>query len=492
MKFSFFKTFLAFILLSGSLFLQAKDIIIYHTSDVHGYYFAQENQKGKMQGGFPALMAFMKEDSSMTKNYLLLDSGDFSQGNLEVNASKGMLSVPVYNLMGYDAVTIGNHEFDFGTNIGKISDELRADVLAANIENMPDALPYKIYTVKGMKIAVIGIAMDGDKNKTYKFKDMYKSYAAAAAAVAKQKPDAVVLLIHASNHDPREYVKPVELVKSASYPVHVSLNGHMHDRRIEKIENTLYVDSGERAQEVSKITLTFDDATNEFKEAKAKRIPLLVKKTGEDRNIKDFLLSAQNPDFEQVLAKVKYTFDYLPSKKNTLDTPLGNLMADVIRDKAEAELAVINTKTFRNFIPKGTVTKRNMLLAMPYSNKLAVMELDGAFIEEMVKKGLMPDSSIFQYSGNLQVKAVFKGGELESADIKFNGAPLEHGRKYRVGTNDFLAFAGTYEAVVFNEIPSVDKKLLGYDLEELLVEKLKNSPSVKPAKAGRITKVVKK
>ncbi|MDR0952876.1 MAG: bifunctional metallophosphatase/5'-nucleotidase [Elusimicrobiota bacterium] len=475
---------LAFLLLFTLSALQAKEIIIYHTSDTHGHYFDSKNTNGKLQGGFAALASYIEKNSEKFPNYLLLDSGDFIQGDLEANKSKGQSSIGIYNTLGYNALTIGNHEFDFGTALDKITPKLKADVLVANFEGIKNSKPYKIYEVDGVKIAVIGIGLNGDRNKTYKELDTFASYKKAIEAAAKQNPDATILLIHASNHDLRKVTTPQQLVASTPYNVDVALGGHMHIIDIETVGSTLYVESGAYLENISQIELTFDDKTGKLTKTKAKTIPMLVSKTGQDAKVKALTDAVQNPLYDVEIASSKYSYNYEASKKGYLDTQLANFMTCLFKDEAQSmgahiDFGLLNTKNLRSDIPKGPVLARNILTAIPYDNTLATTKISGQFLEDLIKGSLNKDFSLFQFCG-AKVKAYFKGDTLDRLDITINGQPVIKDKIYDVATNSFIAIQNTYEAAPFKAVPAKDRHKYDKTIREILATGLNIANQKKP------------
>ena len=134
----------------------AKTTTIYHTSDSHGFFYPRNGV-----GGFAALANVIKKGP---QPYLLLDSGDFANGTVETSTSKGIKAVKLMNKMGYDATTLGNHEFDFkAANFPAIVAELDFPMLAANFfekdsqKYPPHILPYTVITKNGVKFAIIGL-----------------------------------------------------------------------------------------------------------------------------------------------------------------------------------------------------------------------------------------------------------------------------------------------------------------------------------------------
>ncbi len=156
-----------FTLLPG--FTAAKNTVTFlHTNDMHAQYVPQsatwvQQTPKPMIGGMVALDYFIRRQLEQYPDALVLDAGDISTGTpLSKIEYKGALNggfVEMMNLMDYDAYTIGNHEFDEGTeNLKILLDLMKFDVLGANLrinqENPADA-PYKIYTVGDVRVGVI-------------------------------------------------------------------------------------------------------------------------------------------------------------------------------------------------------------------------------------------------------------------------------------------------------------------------------------------------
>ena len=152
-----------FVFLFCAYGLWAKDIVIYHTSDIHGHYFSANDDNGESYGGFARLAALLKDTKVP---FLLLDSGDFSSGSYEANISDGKYSIDLMNRMGYAALTIGNHDSDFGDiGLGNMLAGFEGDVVAMNVSvlQIPNK-PIKrhtLYKVGDIKVGVIGVGREG-------------------------------------------------------------------------------------------------------------------------------------------------------------------------------------------------------------------------------------------------------------------------------------------------------------------------------------------
>jgi len=109
--------------------------VIYHTSDIHGWYasrrISESGGTSRQVGGYAALSALVKKEAHP---HILLDSGDLYQGTPEGNFSKGMASIDLMNLLGYRALAMGNHEYDYGEeNVRTLAGAARFPFLGANV-----------------------------------------------------------------------------------------------------------------------------------------------------------------------------------------------------------------------------------------------------------------------------------------------------------------------------------------------------------------------
>ncbi len=142
-------------------------ITILHSNDTHSCILPLNPNLADTaiagRGGFLRRIEMLRQERLKDPDLLLFDSGDFSQGSPFYTLFKGDVEIGLMNRMGVDATTIGNHEFDFGTdNMARLFDMARFPVLCANYRFTGTALegkvqPYKIYKVKGVRVGVFGI-----------------------------------------------------------------------------------------------------------------------------------------------------------------------------------------------------------------------------------------------------------------------------------------------------------------------------------------------
>lgn len=482
------KVAVLFVAVFFPVFLFAKTTVIYHTSDTHGFYYPKDGR-----GGFAALAGLLQQEK---RPYLLLDSGDFANGTVEAKNSQGVKSVLLMNAVGYDASTLGNHEFDFKDPA--VEPMLRAaafPILSANFVErksgtQPDYLQaYRIFDVDGVKYAVIGLGHEYPTNDTeqYKILKTSKVLKEVLEEVKKQNPDVVVLLDHNSIADDK-HGKDSGLLKLAlkhKEDIDIVLGGHAHKIiQNEYHGGILFVESGCYLQNVSRITVETDDKTGKLVSAKSELIPLDTQKTGLYAPVAALAEALKEPGMDKVLGTAQAKLSRTPVKGNEGDSPLNNWVADICRDYSGAEIFIHNNGGTRVDLEKGTVTKRDLVNMHPFGNTITNVKVSGKFLEKFVKFGLAP-RHLFSYSG-LKIEYKLRKGKVQDLKIWVNGKPLDKNATYIVGTNSYIAGGGS-EGWMFKEIEDKDKKQVGDDsIQEIMEEAIEEQSPLKPVPTGRI------
>ena len=212
-----------------------KELIILQTSDVHSRV-EPINQKGDRnfnEGGFVRRAAFLDQFRKEHKNVLLFDCGDISQGTPYYNMFRGEVEVKLMNVMKYDAMTIGNHEFDFDVdNMERIFKMADFPVVCANYNLDSTVLkdvvkPYVILEKFGLKIGVFGLGakpeglIQANKCEGVVYEDPIRVSNEVAAELKEKGCDLVVCLSHLGIQMDRELV-------AKTRNIDVILGGHSH------------------------------------------------------------------------------------------------------------------------------------------------------------------------------------------------------------------------------------------------------------------------
>ncbi len=221
-------------------------VTILHTNDTHSQIEPLEPGKRDADcGGYARRMGLISQERAKDPNLLLFDAGDFSQGTPYFNFYHGRIEVDAMNRMGYDAVVLGNHEFDYGVDtLAAVLKNAQFAVVCANydITNSPlenIVKPYTILRRENLRIGVFGISIDpqgliSEKNfQPLQCLDPVESAQQTANLLKEQKDcDLVVCLSHRGTHQ-----GDVELAK-ATRNIDIIIGGHTH-----KIVENMYVEN---------------------------------------------------------------------------------------------------------------------------------------------------------------------------------------------------------------------------------------------------------
>lgn len=257
-----------------------KHLEVLHTNDTHSCIMPLNPNLADTavagRGGFLRRVAMIKEERAKNPDLLLIDSGDFSQGSPFYTMFKGDVEIGLMNLMGYDAVTIGNHEFDFGLeNMARIFKMAKFPVVCANYDFTGTCVeglvkPYVIIKRNGLKIGLFGLSpqleglVDLSKCKGVTYLDPIEVGNRVAAELKHDKRcDIVICVSHLG------WLRPDEMgdqkLLASSKDIDLVLGGHSHSyfKALRYVNNAdgkaVPVDqNGKNAMYVGKLTLSFD------------------------------------------------------------------------------------------------------------------------------------------------------------------------------------------------------------------------------------------
>lgn len=257
-----------------------KHLEVLHTNDTHSCIMPLNPNLADTavagRGGFLRRVAMIKEERAKNPDLLLIDSGDFSQGSPFYTMFKGDVEVGLMNLMGYDAVTIGNHEFDFGLeNMARIFKMAKFPVVCANYDFTGTCVeglvkPYVIIKRNGLKIGLFGLSpqleglVDLSKCKGVTYLDPVEVGNRVAAELKHDKKcDVVICVSHLG------WLRPDEMgdqkLLASSKDIDLVLGGHSHSyfKALRYVNNAdgkaVPVDqNGKNAMYVGKLTLSYD------------------------------------------------------------------------------------------------------------------------------------------------------------------------------------------------------------------------------------------
>lgn len=470
------KHFTLVVCLFAAVLLQAKTVVLYHTSDTHGFFYPKNGQ-----GGFAALAGVVNHEKYP---HLLLDSGDFANGTVETKNSKGAKAVELMNAVGYQAATVGNHEFDFrDAGIDALLPQAKFPIVAANMRDkttgqLPTwAKAYEVFDVGGVKVGVIGLANRTPTQPTqkYQFIKPLKALKNVLHELQTQHPDVIVVLAHDSFVDYQNGILPYmgKIGKKFSGQVHVVLGGHAHKIvQNEHVGQVLYAEPGNHLQGVTKVTLELDDQTGKLTSAKSEWIPLEISQVGQDKEIAQLAEKLKEPGMDEVLGQVAQLVSKDPAREGEVDSALSNWIAQVGKAYSQAPIFIHNTGATRVSLEPGAFTRRTLLDLFPFDDKIVQFSISGRDLKSFIRHNLLPWNK-YVYAG-LEITYTRKHGKVKNLEVFLDGKPVENKKMYRMATNSFVARQPEFAQVQ-------DKETVGdRSVRQLITEELQKGPLYAP------------
>jgi uncharacterized repeat protein (TIGR02543 family) len=456
--------------------VRSKDIAVLFTGDVH--CAVDDNI------GYAGLAAFKKELESQGVQVLLVDTGDAIQGAPIGSLSGGKMPISIMNRLGYCAMTLGNHEFDYGQEaLGRLSEMAEFPFLSLNFVDMAGGEPiYRPYTIMeryGVKIAFVGVStpttltsstpkffMDDNGRYKYSFlqdesgKKLWDATQKAVDAARKEGADYVIAMTHLGIDASTAPYLSTELIANTS-GIDVVLDGHSHsviecDRVLNKDgKRVLMSSTGTGLNNIGCLLIDRNGGLST-------RLVSDYEKKDEGTTAYINSLKAEfGKQLEQPVASVRndlVTEDPVTGVRivRRAETNLGDLCADAIRAATNADIAVMNGGGIRAGIKAGETTYGDVLSVFPFGNHLCTIQVTGQQLLDALELSVsaVPD----EYGGFLQVSGLtftyrtdiqspvkrddsgmFAGieGERRVETVMVNGEPLSADKTYTLAGTEY-------------------------------------------------------
>lgn len=463
---------LVFTCVLASSFLYAKEatsLTILYTNDLHAQFrpIPASWLKGKPQiGGFARLTTLIKQTRAHDKNVILLSAGDVMTGPPVSRLTKGKAIFDMLNLMKYDAMCLGNHEFDQGwENTVKRIYQADFPVLAANIfhkgTDIPFALPCVILRRGKIRIGIIGIlgrhaALETINKQLVTPLEFRDQIAVLQEWVPKIRPyvDILILLAHegkagmqsanAEGDPQRKLTKDIQ-VASTVPGIDVLITGHAH-RGVETPivvpeTGTLLVSTYGLSTRLGRLLLTLDPETHKIISHKGVLIPVLANRIAPDKEA-ETRIERWEHKVQAFTDEVIGTTDMALLRDYYREFSVGDLVADAYRKAAGTEISMTNAGGLRADIPQGPITVGQILAVYPFENPVLRMSVTGKQLLQMLEHGASLEYGMAQISGLSCTVDLSRpvGHRVVSAFVM--GKPLKRDQTYTLATSDYLADGG--------------------------------------------------
>ena len=471
-------------------------ITFLHTNDVY------EISAKRGQGGFAELMTLLKAERAAAQHSVTTFGGDLISPSVMSGLTKGSQMVELMNAVGTDVAVPGNHEFDFGPEIAaKRIGESKFPWLGANVlgkDGKPAAGMTDLHTVKlgDFTVGFFGVlAPETDTLSSPGADISFTSVTETAAASVKKLQDAGAEIIVALTH--LAIADDIALARGVK-GIHAILGGHDHDPIVWLEGGVPILKAGYDARHLAALDLSVEWVESGGKK-KREVIPAwrLTSTAGvaADPGIKaivDRHNAKLDEDLNVPVGKTDVMLDSQRASVRTVETNMGNLIADAMRAGVGADIAITNgggIRGDRTYDAGTTLTRKDVLTELPFGNVTVLLEMSGADVLAALENGV---SQVEEKAGRFpQVSGLVftydpsaaAGSRVSSVTI--GGKPLDKGAAYKVATNDYMAGGGDGYAVMKNGKALIDASGATY-MATMVMDHIAANAPVAPKVEGRI------
>jgi 2',3'-cyclic-nucleotide 2'-phosphodiesterase (5'-nucleotidase family) len=421
------------------------------TSDIHGHIEPYKPQGANyFIGGMAKMVEYVKSMRERQSNLLMLDIGDAPYNTNVANLFEGEPVINIMNLMGYDAMVLGNHDFDFPFNVMERNAGLaNFPFLSANTYHdagYPEFLsPYVFVEVNDLVFAIVGLTDDSSAWYTHPknvegivFMDHFDA-AERYVNEVRDYADVVIGLVHC--HGDNE--KIAEQVEGFDFV----LGGGNDIVAFPKKKGESYlVSAGKHAEMIGQLNLNFwnDELvgfnfSNVFMSENLKEDPFA-------KILSDKYVSAMDEKLNTVVAKTEVDLDGERSTVRLKESNLANIIADSLIALTGADVAIQNGGGVRASIEKGEITIKDIYTVLPFDNTVVVVEATGKTIWETLEHGVSwypsAGGGFLQVAGMEYTFDASKEPGERIVSVTIDGEPIKMDKVYTLAANDFLTGGG--------------------------------------------------
>ncbi|WP_455648367.1 bifunctional UDP-sugar hydrolase/5'-nucleotidase UshA [Lonepinella koalarum] len=523
-------TALSMALLTASAMAYQQDKVyhftVLHTNDLHGHF--APNDKGEF--GLAAQKTLVDQIKAEVEkqggSVILLNAGDVNTGVPESDSQNAEPDFKTMNMVGYEAMTLGNHEFDNPLQLLDMQEKwAEFPFLSANIYLKKSGKhlvkPYTILNKQDLKIAVVGLTTEDTAilgNPEYmnliRFDDPTETAKKVLAELAQnEKPDVKIALTHMGyyydgkfgSNAPGDVSMARKLDKGAFDMI---IGAHTHDPVcvdekgvwIEDYKPTdpckpdyqngsWIMQAHEWGKYVGRADFSFKNG--ELKLEHYQLIPVNLKKKvqtadgkteyqfyteeiPQDPEVAKLVESYQAKGNELLGEKVGTVKGKLEGERSVVrfkQTNLGRLVAEVERDKVNADIGLVNSGIVRDSINEGEVTYRDVLKVLPFGNAVSYADLTGQELQDYLNVVALKETDSGGYPQFVGISMVVDYANKTVTEIKVKGEPLDLSKKYRLSLPNYSASGGDGYPVLKNHPTYVDSGFIDADVMKQYLQK---------------------
>jgi 5'-nucleotidase/UDP-sugar diphosphatase len=499
------------------------EMVLLHTNDHHGTILPyQAANPGPIYGGLAQRATLIRYARANFTNVLLVDAGDINTGTPLSNMNNAEPDIRAYNMMGYDAATFGNHEFDKKLSI--LNQQIswaNFDFVSSNIRTSnKQPLGGHQYLVKdydGFRVGIIGLTTlrtkviaSPDSSLTF-INEILAAKEAVTLLRNKEKVGIVIALTHmGTTKETPDFITSYELAEAVS-GIDIIVDGHSHTKfdAPEKKGNTYIVSSSYWGLYVGAGKLSImNGALKDFEWESIEIDDSFEPATDIEAMLQPYIDDAA-ASLNEVIGTATADFDWGtisipggPTTGNTTgsaasprckETAIGNLLTDAFASyfktafHQDIDFAFTNGGGIRANLSAGNIKRSDILTVLPFNNFLYVISLKGDKVQELFDfiPGALGIGAFPQFSKEVRYTLDRTATPNITKGITIGGAAIDPNKTYRICTNDFILGGGDgYTMVKENAKEVLDTSML---LSTVLIEYIQSTDGIiTPDTDGRV------
>jgi len=487
----------AVLVLAHSAFAQTATVTFLHVNDVY------EISPKDGRGGFAPLMTLLTQERGKAPLAITTLGGDLIGSSMMSGITKGVQMIELMNAIGLDLAVVGNHEFDFGSEILKqrVAESkfpwLGTNVLGSDGRTFGSLVPTVTRKVGDLTIGFLGILTPDTQHLSntgpdVRFAPAVDTARAAVKQLKEQGADAIVALTHLTITEDRQLAREVR-------GIDVILGGHDHDPIMFYEGGVFIFKIGHDAQYlgVAQVEIVKTQTPRGPQVAVWPREWRVVSTAGvaPDPRIAAIVKTHEDKLDESLKVAVGTTSVELDSRRATVrlkESAIGNLFADAIREVTKADAALTNgggIRGDRTYQAGTTLTRKDILTELPFGNVAVLLEISGADLRSALEEGVSAVEDVagrFPHVSGLRFAFDPKRPKGRRVlDVSVGGKPIDPAATYRIATNEYMMAGGDGYASLKKGRPIIDASG-GPLMANVVMDYIAARGTVAPAVEGRI------
>lgn len=502
---AFFSLTASLMLAFNAAFAQAPEKSPIHITllQLNDVYQISPVDKGA-RGGLARVATLVKQTEAKNPNTFLVLGGDTLSPSIASNLFQGKQMIEVWNQLGLDVATLGNHEFDFGNDVllARMQESqfpwLAANVLdSATSKPFGTLLPYVIKDVQGIKLGFMGLLTADTAHASHPgpsvvFRDPITTACETVTRMRQEGAELIVAVTHLSMEQDKELARSMPPGRIA-----LILGGHEHTLLQSMAQGTPIFKMGSDARNLGRFDVYIDPDTRQVQSMDWEVIPVTAQ-IAEDPAVAATAKKYEdqvNAALGQTIGETQVELDARQQTNRNMETNLGNFIADAYRSRMAADAAILNGGSVRSNTTygPGKLTRRDVQSILPFGNPVVKVEVNGRQIKDALENGVSrlgeEEAGRFPQVSGLQFE--YDGRNPAGSRVTkvlVNGQPLNEFKVYTLASSAYLIQGGDDYAMFANPKYLVNPE--GAPLDADVVEAaITQAKTIAPKVEGRITRL---